>query len=117
MKKYIRTIIAGGLILAPAVSLAAYDTIGGALTSITTDIFGPLITLIIALGLIVFLWGVLKYVTAGADESKAKEGRDLIIYGIIALTVMVSVWALVNVLRSSFNLTSETAPKPPKLSQ
>ena len=92
-----------------------YDTVGDSLRSIVDDIFNPLIALIIALGLIVFLWGVVKYVTAGADESKAKEGRDLMVYGIIALTVMVSVWSLVNVLRSSFHLSDTNAPAIPKI--
>ncbi len=108
--------IAGSVLLVPALTFAAndYSTVGKALRSITDDIFQPLIGLIIACGLVVFLWGVVKYVTAGADESKAKEGRNLMVYGIIALTVMVSVWGLVKVLTQTFNL-EHNAPEIPKL--
>lgn len=69
MKKYIRGAISAIVIMFPVVTLGAakYDTIGNALKSITTDILNPLIALIIAIGLVVFLWGVVKYVTAGAD--------------------------------------------------
>jgi hypothetical protein len=113
MKKYITTIVTGAIILFPAVSFAAYNTIGESLKSIVTDIFTPLITLIIAAGLIVFLWGIVKYVTAGADEKKASEGRNLMIYGIISLTVMISVWGLVNILTKSFDLQQKAPPYIP----
>ena len=121
MKKNIKTgiaISAGSLMplfaLARGAGAGSYNTIGGALKAITNDILQPLITLIIAIGLVVFLWGIVKYVTAGGDESKAKEGRDLMIYGIIALFVMVSVWGLVNILHETFQL-SDDAPDIPHL--
>jgi hypothetical protein len=57
-------------------------------------------TIIIAIGLITFLWGVVQYITAGSDEAKRGEARNMMIYGIIALFVMVSVWGLVYFLGS-----------------
>jgi hypothetical protein len=123
MKKYIQKIvIALGMVALPVFTFAGqagggYSTIGDALRTITTDIFEKgLIPLLLAIGLVVFLWGVVKYVTAGADESKAKEGRNLMIYGIIALFVMVSVWGLVNVLTQTLQLENK-APAVPQLSK
>jgi hypothetical protein len=52
-------------------------------------------TIVIAIGLITFLWGVVQYITAGADEEKRGAARNMMIYGIIGLFVMVSVWGLV----------------------
>jgi len=52
-------------------------------------------TIVIAIGLITFLWGVVQYITAGADEEKRAAARNMMLYGIIGLFVMVSVWGLV----------------------
>jgi len=92
------------------------SSVGNLIRSFTTNILGAIVTLLIGLGLVFFLWGVVKYVTAGADESKATEGRNLMIYGIISLAVMVSVWGLVKILTSTLNLTNE-APAVPSLAQ
>ena len=45
---------------------------------------------------LVFLWGIIRYVIAGGDEDKLKEGRQYIIYGLVGLGVMLAVWGIVN---------------------
>lgn len=54
-----------------------------------------LVVIVIALAMLAFLWGIIQYITAGADEEKRAGARNYMIYGIIGLFVMVSVWALV----------------------
>ncbi len=44
-----------------------------------------------------FLWGIVKYITAGGDEEKTAEARNMITWGIIFLAIMVAVWGFVNV--------------------
>src|SRR5690606_30841410 len=77
-----------------------------------------LIPIVIGLGVLVFLWGVLKYVLNSSDAGKA-EGRTFMLWGIIALFVMVSVWGLVNILRDSLELNpnTPTAPAIPRVQQ
>ncbi len=70
--------------------------------SLIDIIRGYLVPFIIALALLVFLWGVFKTVTAGADGKKRQEGIAFITYGIIGLAVMISVWSLVYLLTSTF---------------
>lgn len=65
------------------------------------SIINLVIPFIIALTLLVFLWGIFQYVLSN-DESSQKEAKNFIIYGIISLFVMVSVWGLVKVLNSTF---------------
>ncbi|OHA15375.1 MAG: hypothetical protein A3H57_01740 [Candidatus Taylorbacteria bacterium RIFCSPLOWO2_02_FULL_43_11] len=62
-------------------------------------------TIVIAIGLITFLWGVVQYITAGADEEKRAAARNMMLYGIIGLFVMVSVWGLVYFLGSLLGIT------------
>lgn len=61
-----------------------------------------LIPLIISIALILFLIGIVQFVTAGGDEEKRASARGMIIFGIIALFVMVSVWGFVNILSKTF---------------
>src|SRR3989344_8302108 len=62
-------------------------------------------TIVIAIGLITFLWGVVQYITAGADEEKRGAARNMMLYGIIGLFVMVSVWGLVYFLGTLLGIT------------
>lgn len=51
--------------------------------------------LLFAVVTLVFLWGIIQYVIAGSSEDKIKQARSYIIYGLIGLFVMLSLWAIV----------------------
>lgn len=97
----------------PVVALAAdFSNLESAFDSIINIINGIIIPLIVAVAGLYFMWGVISYVTAGGAEEKRTEGRNMMIYGIIALFVMISVWGLVNILVKTFDITDETVPLP-----
>jgi FtsH-binding integral membrane protein len=85
---------------------AALETVEG--------LISKLIPLVIGAAVLVFLWGILKFVIASSEEDKAK-GRQFMIWGVIGLFVMVSVWGLVNFFRNTLGLTggANTPPPPP----
>ena len=70
---------------------------------------------LIAIAVFLFMFGLLRYVTAGDDEQKVKQGRSFIIYGIIGIFIMLSVWGLVNVLLNSVRLNNSTLPNPQQI--
>jgi hypothetical protein len=72
-------------------------------------ILNSIIPLLVTLGVVYFVWGVVQYVIADAEEAK-KTGKNRIIYGIIGLAVIVSLWGLVNILVTTFDL-DKAAPK------
>lgn len=59
------------------------------------------IPFLVGIGLVIFLTGVIKFVGAGDNEEKRQGGRDMMIFGLIALFIMVSVWGFVNLLSNS----------------
>jgi hypothetical protein len=79
---------------------------------ILASIVQGLIAFLIGFAVLLFLLGVLRYVAAGDNEEARKRGRDLIIYGIIGLAVMVSVWGLVNILTNTFGLEDSNSYAP-----
>ena len=121
MKK--KLIVLSGLVVssAPFLALAQVGTVGS--TSNQCDIsqsgtlfgllcrfgqlFNAVVPVLIALGVLYFVWGVVIYVISSDEEAK-KAGRDRIIYGIIGLAVIIGVWGLVNFLRNTFGLYNNT---------
>lgn len=68
----------------------------------------PIVPLLVGLAVLFFIYGVFKYIFAGGGEKK-EEGKNFMVWGIVGLFVMVSVWGIVAVLVNTFNLdTSKT---------
>lgn len=57
---------------------------------------------LMSFSLLVFLYGLSRYMLGAGDDSKREESRTYIIYGIIGLFVMIAMWGLVGVLTSTF---------------
>lgn len=89
--------------------------IGDLLKYVTCIIANSVIPLIFALAVVIFIWGVVQYVINTDEEAKRAKGRQFMIWGIIALTVMVSVWGLVAILRNTFGIKNvlPTLPTTP----
>lgn len=91
--------------------ITAYNTGGvggggglGNLFWIAMDIAHNLIILFFALAVVFFLYGILKYIASGDNEDSRKASKQVMIYGIIGLFVMVSFWGFVNILINTFQL-------------
>ena len=74
------------------------------LSYISCTINRSVIPLIFSLAVLMFVWGVVQYVINSDEEAKKEKGRDFMIWGIIALTVMFSIWGLVRILGNSFGI-------------
>lgn len=67
------------------------------------DILNTIVPILIALGVVWFVWGVVQYVIS-ADEEAKTAGRDKIIMGIIGLAVIIGLWGLVRILTTTFGV-------------
>jgi uncharacterized membrane protein YidH (DUF202 family) len=65
------------------------------------DIFTTLVPLIMGIAVLVFLWGLVKFIARADDERERESGKQLIIWGMIALFVMVSLWSIVGFVQES----------------
>jgi Ni,Fe-hydrogenase I cytochrome b subunit len=73
-----------------------------------------LVPVLFAIAFIVFLYGIAKaYIFSGGDPAKVSEGHKLLLWGIIAFVVMISIWGLVNVVANTFGLYGVSAPPTP----
>lgn len=60
-------------------------------------LIAAIIPILIGLALLAFMFGILKYLFSGDKDS----GKTFMIWGIVALFVMTSVWGLVSIIRST----------------
>lgn len=54
-----------------------------------------LIPVMFGLAIIFFFWGLIQYIRSAGDPKAAAEGKSIMIWGIIAIAVMISVYGLV----------------------
>ena len=74
------------------------------LGKVEVQIINPIILLLAAAAFVVFLWGVFEFVAHAGDETKRKEGRQAIFWGLIGLVIIFGAYGIINVALNTFNL-------------
>jgi hypothetical protein len=110
MKKFL---VGAAVFFMPALALAAVANGGGDLTTGTagfvdivknlTDAANALIPFFLAIAVVVFIYGVIKYIlVTGAEEKSAARGY--IIYGIIGIAVIISLFGVIKLLQNTLGI-------------
>ncbi len=81
----------------------------GGLIDMANSILGKIFPLIISLTIVWFIFNIFVYVITD-NETKKKEAKGYMVMGIVAIFVMVSIWALVGILQSTFGTKNSSAP-------
>lgn len=94
--------------LISATPLVASAQFGGVSSYITAagSLINRLTVIVAGIALLVFFWGLVKFIGKAGDEAALAEGRRLMIWGIIALFVMVSVWGLILFVQLQLNINA-----------
>ena len=81
------------------------------------DNINYLVVLVIGLAVFVFIWGIFKYFVAGADEKKVEEAKNVLLFGLLGIFIMFSVWGLVNIIINTFDFGNKTQPTIPQFTK
>ena len=71
-------------------------------------ILAPIGPLLITLALLLFIWGLVKFIRSSGNEEDVKKGRQMMTWGIIGLFVIITIWGLVAVLQRTFSGVLDT---------
>ena len=64
------------------------------------------VPVLVSLALLVFVWGLAKFIfRLGGDEKAVTEGKNLMIWGLVALFVRVSIWGILRFADGEFGFT------------
>lgn len=105
MKKYfLKTnliILSISFIIMPSIAFAYPNDLQDVIW-IFIDIIALLIPLAVALAILFFFWGLAKFILYSSNEEKRKEGKHIMIWGVLALFVMVTIGGIVALLSNTF---------------
>ncbi|KKU79315.1 MAG: hypothetical protein UY04_C0012G0027 [Parcubacteria group bacterium GW2011_GWA2_47_7] len=99
MKKF----IIGGLLMSPVMAFA--QTPLENTVNAVQNIIDLLIPLLLALAVLLFFWGLVKYIANASDEAAKESGKTLMSWGMIAIFVMVAFWGIIGYVQESTGLS------------
>lgn len=81
------------------------DFIGNGSTGIISVMNTIVVPVIFAFTFAAFVWGVVKYFFLhGGEEKSREEGRQFILWGVLGMAVLFSVWGFVNIVLSTLGI-------------
>jgi Na+/H+-dicarboxylate symporter len=87
-------VVSGDSLTAQATLQKLLDAMGG--------IVYTAIGAVMVLATIAFLWGIIQYVTASGDEQKLSDSKKYIVWGLIAMLLIVAMWGIVFAVYRTF---------------
>jgi len=100
MKKFIIPALLVAPMMASAQTLFNVETLLRSIGRLV-DLALPIVVAIALLG---FFWGLAKFIFAAGNEVDSEQGKKLMIWSLVALFVMVSVWGLVRFIGNALNV-------------
>ena len=114
MKKFIYVALSFAPVVAFAQGISGLTTLVDSIGGIVAKV----IPIMFALAIIYFFWGLIQFIRSAGDPKKASEDKSIMIYGVIAIAVMVSIYGLVAWLQTNLGVdttASVTLPTVPGL--
>jgi uncharacterized membrane protein YidH (DUF202 family) len=74
------------------------------LTNVNTGIINPLIKFLFALAIAYFLWGTFEFLLNQENEEKKTAGKSHMLWGVIGITIMISVFMIMNIIIKTLNI-------------
>ncbi len=88
----------------------AYASFDSFIASVNNHLLNPVIYLLFGVAMVVFLYGVVIFIANQSNESERANGKKHMLFGVIGLAIMFSVWAFINIIISTFGLEDDVTP-------
>lgn len=80
------------------IAYAAVTSVNQTINNITSNIIQPIIGFLFALALVMFIWGIVQFIANAENEEKLNEGKEHMLWGIMGMFIMVSVFGIMNLI-------------------
>lgn len=77
------------------------DALNSLFNKLAENIINPALLLLFAIAVIYFLFGVVMYIAHLDDEKARESGAHHMLWGIIGIAIMVSVYAIINIIQTT----------------
>ena len=78
------------------------------MAAIVKNIIDPLVLLIFSVGIFLFTWGLVVFLTKVDDPEGRKTGVQHMLWGIIGIFIMATVFGIINIVTETFGLGDPT---------
>ena len=87
-------------------------TLDAFLSKIYDFILEPLLFLLFGIATISFIWGIVAFIGGDEGTDGRKRGKDSMIYGILGMAIMLSVFGIINIIAGTIGaeLPSNAVP-------
>ncbi len=82
---------------------AVPQTVTDFVKKLSDAILNPLIFLMFAVAVVIFLWGIVEFIRNLDNEDGRKTGAQHMIWGIIGMAIMLSAYAIKSVIEGTVN--------------
>ena len=104
--------VALGFFLFPAFVFAEEEEEGvGGLFDILDTLIGlvsSIIPVLIGVAVVVFFWGLVKFIAHADDEKAVTEGKQFMIWGMVGIFIIVAFWSIVGFIQAELGLDTLT---------
>ena len=107
IKKFIA--VFGLILLMPVLVSAQLNSTKGLITAVG-NIVSQLLIVASGIALLVFFWGLVRFLWKTGSEADHEQGRNIMIWGIVAMFVMISVWGIVGFMQKELGLPNTITP-------
>jgi len=83
------------------------------LSSALLETIGLIVPTLIAVAVVVFAWGAVVFMAKADNEQARAEGKKRMVWGVVAIFVLVSVWGFVEILQNILGVWDGVAPPKP----
>jgi hypothetical protein len=92
-----------------AVPVLAAATFSELVNNTVNSLLKPLPAILVGIAVVMFIYGVIILMFSEGGEKK-EEGKQYMIWGIVGIFVIVTMWGLINILAGIFNLDNNVPP-------
>jgi hypothetical protein len=71
------------------------------MSKLTDAIIGPVVTLVVALAVVLFMWGVFELIKGAGDPEVRQKGQQHILWSVVGLAIMFSVYGILRFIANS----------------
>lgn len=114
MKKKFYSAVAIVTAFLPTIVFAqgVYTTVDTLINRLATWI--PRLTgIVFALAILGFLWGLMLFIFSAGNEEKRSEGKGIMIWGLVAIFVMSSIYGIVRLAQNAVDVGGSGTLQPP----
>ncbi len=74
------------------------------LNNVNKFVLNPIISLLFALALLVFFWGLFVFIAKADSPEERENGKRKLLWGVIGMFIMVSVYAIIRIILGTFGV-------------